>query len=272
MITRPVLRYPGGKYRIADWVISHFPSHNLYVEPFGGAASVLMAKGRSTGEIYNDLNSNVVNVFRVLRDPDQAGRLEELCRLTPFALAEYNAAFEPCDEPIEKARRMIFRSFAGIGSDSIFRNCGFRYSKHNKSGVVPAQGWMRYPEAIKYFTTRLQGVVINNLDAFDIIKKYDSEETLFYLDPPYLSSTRSDSSVLYANEMLGEEQHLMLAGLIKTLKGKVVLSGYASELYKNLYEGFRLMAKSANGGSGNGHGSKRVECLWLSPNIQTTLF
>jgi len=114
-MNRPVLRYPGGKYLIAEWVIGHFPSHNLYVEPFGGAESVLMVKPRSKGEIYNDLNGDVVNVFQILRDPDQASRLKELIELTPFALDEYRRAYESCEDPIEKARRMIFRSFAGKG-------------------------------------------------------------------------------------------------------------------------------------------------------------
>lgn len=127
MMTRPVLRYPGGKYKLAKWVISHFPGHEFYVEPYGGAASVLMAKPRVQGEIYNDLDGDVVNVFRVLRDPNQAQELERVLRLTPFAYEEYKNAYEPCDDPIERARRTIFRSFASIGSDGVSRkNSGFR--------------------------------------------------------------------------------------------------------------------------------------------------
>jgi len=267
-IIRPVLRYPGGKYLMAKWIVSHFPSHNLFVEAFGGAASVLLAKQRSNGEIYNDLNGDVVNVFRVLRDPTSSKHLQKLLRLTPFSIDEYKSCYEPVNEPIEKARRMIFRSFAGIGSDSVFQNNGFRYSKHNKSGTVPAQGWMRFPDAINSFTKRLQGVLINNLDALDIIQKYDGTDTLFYLDPPYLGSTRSTESVRYDHEMLGSISHELLAELLHSIKGMIILSGYTSPLYEKLYPDWRVMKKVSK----SQIGSKRVECLWLSPNIQTTLF
>ncbi len=267
-IARPVLRYPGGKYLIADWVIRYFPPHNLYVEPFAGAASVLLAKPRSNGEIYNDLDGDVVNVFRVLRDVDQAKQLERLLRLTPFALDEYKACWEASDDPIEKARRMIFRSFAGIGSDSLFRANGFRYSKHNKSGVVPAQAWAKYPDVISEFTKRLQGVIINNLDAIEIIKKYDGPETLFYLDPPYLSSTRAGASIRYSNELDTDIQHRELSKLLLSIKGKVVLSGYDSDLYLELYKGWSKQKKTAKAHQG----AVRTECLWLSPNIQPMFF
>jgi DNA adenine methylase len=109
MITRPVLRYPGGKYKMAKWIISHFPQHDFYVEPYGGAGSVLMRKQKVMGEIYNDLDGGVVNVFRVLRDPEKAKELERLIRLTPFAYEEYKCAYDPWDNDIEYARRVIFR-------------------------------------------------------------------------------------------------------------------------------------------------------------------
>ena len=262
-VSRPVLRYPGGKYLMADWIVSHFPQHNLYVEVFAGAASVLMSKQRSNGEIYNDLNGDVVNVFRVLRDPLQAKRLEELLRLTPFAFDEYKACYQPCDDPIERARRIIFRSFAGIGSDSVFRNNGFRYSKQNKSGTVPAQGWMRFPDAVDQFTKRLQGVVINNLDALEVIQKYDGVDTLFYLDPPYLKSTRTSGSVRYDNEMDSDSSHEKLAELLYSIKGMTVLSGYYSPLYEKLFPDWKVMKKVSK----SQIGSRRIECLWLSPNI-----
>jgi len=139
MITRPIMRYPGGKYSLAKWVISHFPAHETYVELFGGAASVLMRKPRSIGEVYNDLNGDVVNVFRVLRNYEQAAQLARMLALTPYANEEYRLAYEPCDDPIERARRMIFRSFAGHGSDSVTRShAGFRGHRNKESGVTVA--------------------------------------------------------------------------------------------------------------------------------------
>jgi DNA adenine methylase len=268
VITRPVLRYPGGKYKLAKWVISHFPQHSFYVEPYGGAGSVLMAKPKVQGEIYNDLDGDVVNVFRVLRDPLQAKELERLIRLTPFSYEEYKRAYEFHEDPIERARRIVFRSFASIGSDGVSRrNSGFRGLKNNETSVTAAQEWSRYPEAIQAFVDRLQSVLIEQRPALHLLKLYDRIETLFYVDPPYLMSTRSKSSVLYANE-LKEQDHIDLARSLHSLKGMVVLSGYPSILYDQLYSDWRKISKSATAQNGKG----RVECLWLSPNIQTTLF
>ena len=119
---RPVLRYhsPGGKWKLAPWVIQHFPAHRVYVEPFGGAASVLIRKGPAYAEIYNDVDGEVVNVFRVLRDRESAEQLREAVALTPFARDEFDAAYGEADEcAIERARRTILKSFMGFGSGSI---------------------------------------------------------------------------------------------------------------------------------------------------------
>jgi len=109
--TRPVLRYHGGKWRLASWIISHFPPHRVYVEPFGGAASVLLRKPRSYAEVYNDMDGEIVNVFRVLRDPARARELERVLRLTPFAREEFELSYIRDEDPIEQARRTIVRAF-----------------------------------------------------------------------------------------------------------------------------------------------------------------
>lgn len=267
-ITRPVLRYPGGKFRIAKWIISYFPQHKFYVEPYCGAASVLMHKPRTQGEIINDLDGDVVNVFRVLRDPLQATELERLVRLTPFAYEEYKHNYEQSEEPIERARRTIFRSFASIGSDGISRkNSGFRALKNNESTVTAALEWSRWPDAIPAFVNRLKCVLIEQRPALHLLKLYDRTETLFYVDPPYLISSRSTQSVRYFNEMT-DQDHIELATVLRQVKGMVVLSGYASALYDELYADWQLIKGSAVAQNGK----RRVECLWLSPNIKTTLF
>jgi DNA adenine methylase len=268
MMKRPVLRYPGGKYALAKWVISHFPRHETYVELFGGAASILMRKPRSVGEVYNDLNSDVVNVFRVLRNREQAAELARLLTLTPFSYEEYQAAYEPCECQIERARRMIFRSFAGHGSDSVSRaRAGFRGHKNKESGTTAASEWANYPKEITSFTERLQGVTIENRNAVSLIPFYDRCDTLFYADPPYLMSTRSTSSVLYANEMT-DEDHVKLAEALHQVKGMVIVSGYPSPLYDELYAGWRCIPKAHRAQNAK----SSTECLWLSGNIQTTLF
>jgi DNA adenine methylase len=263
-----VLRYPGGKYKLAKWIVSHFPQHGFYVEPYCGAASVLMQKPRTQGEIINDLDGDVVNVFRVLRDPEKAKQLEHVLRLTPFAYEEYKFAYMPCDDSVERARRTIFRSFASIGSDGVSRRAsGFRGLKNNETSVTAAQEWSRYPNAIQAFVNRLQNVLIEQRPAQHLLKLYDRKETLFYVDPPYLMSTRSTQSVRYSNEM-SETEHIELAEVLHNRKGMVVLSGYASTLYEHLYSSWQMISKSTTAQNGKG----RVECLWLSPNIKTTLF
>lgn len=268
MIKRPVLRYPGGKFRMAKWIITHFPSHSLYVEPFGGAASVLMQKPRSEGEVYNDLDGDVVNVFRVLRDPSQTKELERVIRLTPCSYEEYQKSYEACEDPIERARRTIFRSFASIGSDGVSRrNSGFRGLKNNGSTVTFALEWSRWADAIPWFVERLKSVLIENREANYLFKLYDRKNTLFYVDPPYVMSTRSRNTVLYENEM-DDQDHIELSKKLHQLKGMVVLSGYPSPLYDDLYQDWRKVSHSSTAQNGKG----RTECLWLSPNIQTTLF
>src|SRR5579883_641000 len=160
-IGRPVLRYHGGKFgnrgRVADFIAAQFPPHRIYVEPFGGGGSVLMRKPRSYAEVYNDKWSTVVNVFAVLRDPVQAEELERRLRLTPFARDEFigceEEQLEQIADPIELARRTIFRSFAGFGSAATNAKhaTGFR-ANSNRSGTTPAQDWRNYPNFIAAFT------------------------------------------------------------------------------------------------------------------------
>lgn len=268
-IRRPVMCYPGGKFKLAPWVISHFPAHETYVELFGGAASVLMRKPRSIGEVYNDLNGDVVNVFRILRDPEQAKKLARMLELTPFAKEEYDLAYEPTADPVECARRMIFRSFAGHGSDSVTRShAGFRAHRNRQSGVTAAQEWVGMPRMVELFTKRLQGVSIENREAIRLIPLYDRKDTLFYADPPYLLHTRLSRSVKYIYEMT-DDDHRELAEALHQVKGMVIVSGYPSTLYDELYAGWRCMMKSYRAQNAK---QPSTECLWLSPKIKTTLF
>src|SRR3990170_8130431 len=150
--TRPVLRYHGGKWRLAPWVISHFPEHRIYTEVFGGAASVLLRKARSYAEIYNDLAGEVVNLIRVLQNPGTAGELHDILRLTPFAREEFNLAYEPATDPIERARRLVIVSGMGFGSNghNTSRRTGFR-TKTGRSYTLPAHDWANWPDQIAAF-------------------------------------------------------------------------------------------------------------------------
>lgn len=135
MPTRPIMRYHGGKWRLAPWIIQHMPPHRVYVEPFGGAASVLLRKPRTYAEVYNDMDGEIVNLFKVARDDSE--RLKHLLELTPFSRDEFAASYEPTSNPIEQARRTVVRSFLGFGSNAHAKATGFR-ANSNRSGTTLA--------------------------------------------------------------------------------------------------------------------------------------
>jgi DNA adenine methylase len=243
-VTRPVLRYHGGKFKLADWIISTFPPHRVYVEPFGGAASVLMLKDRSYAEVYNDRWDVVVTVFRVLRDPEKAKELRRLLELTPYARSEFYLAGHQqmsAASDIECARLAILRSFAGFGSASTNGEyaTGFR-ANSNRSGTTPAHDWVNYPSNVEKFAERLRGVIIENKDASEVMLQHDGKDTLHYVDPPYPHDTRvmARGNASYVCEMTDADHHA-LSETLRGLKGMVVLSGYPCDLYDSeLYSGF----------------------------------
>ena len=263
--TRPMIRYPGGKWKMAPWIISHFPQHEVYVEVFGGGASVLLQKAPSRTEIYNDIDSDIVNIFRVMRDPEKSKALKELLQWTPFASEEYKDCWVPGIDDVDRARKMIARSFFGIGSDSIFRRNGFRRGFKNKK-LDANNAFASYSECMPFFVDRLRSVIIENLDFAKLITLYDSKETLFYVDPPYLDEVCSRNVVVYAHPLV-RERHVELATLLKEVKGNVVLSGYQSDLYEDLYPGWFTTAKTAIAGSG----ARRTEVIWIK-NQESKLF
>lgn len=268
-LPRPLLRWHGGKWTLAPWIIGHFPDHRAYVEPFGGAASVLLRKPRAYAEIYNDLDGEVVNLFRVLRDPAGGARtLIEQLRLTPFARAEFEESYGDTEDPAERARRLIVRSFMGFGSDGHNKKVrtGFRAAS-NRSGTTPAHDWTNYPDALAAIIARLRGVVVERRPAIQVMRSHDGPATLHYVDPPYLPATRSKKSRksgeryhAYAHEMTVDDHKELLAELV-TLKGMVVLSGYPAALYDRALAGWERRDTEALADGAR----PRTECLWLNP-------
>jgi len=263
MLKRPILQYHGGKWKLAEWVISHLPQHRVYVEPFGGAASVLLKKPRSYSEVYNDMDGEIVNLFRVVRDHGDAF-LRSL-ELTPFARDEFDTSFERSGEPVEQARRTVMRSFMGFGSSmnrmtsaGDMMRTGFR-ANCNRSGTTPAQQWRSYPDALPQLIERLRGVVVENRDACEVMLTHDAEEAVHYVDPPYVSTTR-DGGADYRHEM-DDAAHEKLAEVLHGLRGAVVLSGYSSPLYDKLYRDWRRVSRMALAD----RAMSRTEVLWLSP-------
>lgn len=258
---RPVLRYHGGKFRLAPWILSFFPRHTVYVEPFGGAASVLLQKPRVGAECYNDLDGEVVNLFRIMRDPERALELQRRVALTPFARDEFNWAYEPPVDDIDRAHKLVTKAFLGFGSDSATRphRTGFR-SRMTDGRVLPAIEYASWPDAIPSFTRRLQGVLIENGEAIEVIQRMDTINTLIYVDPPYCHSTRAASRG-YRHEM-DDAAHRALAAALHEVKGMVVLSGYPSELYDvELYSGWIRYERRHNAD----HGKASTEVVWLNP-------
>ena len=227
---------------------------------------MFLRKERSFHEVINDLNSDLVNVFKVLRDPAGAARLHELLLLTPFARAEFEDSFgqtfTDLQDNIERARLTIFRSMAGFGSAG-FRpdyTTGFR-GKSLRSNTTPAHDWASLHQYIPTFTERLQGVVIERMPALELIEKYDSPDTLFYCDPPYVPETRSSlkSTGRYVYEM-DLQAHEALGKALNRVRGRVVLSGYYSKIYAKLFKKWRTVEKDALADGAR----KRTEVLWMN--------
>jgi DNA adenine methylase len=264
------LRYHGGKWRIAPWIISFFPPHRVYVELFGGGGSVLLRKGRVHEEIYNDLDGEIVNVFRVVRD--SGDDLKRRLNLTPFAREEFALSFEASEDPIEQARRTIVRAFMGRATNAATSDIsasgslstGFKSNTDNR-GVTESRVWKKYPDALDAIIQRLQGVVIENRNALELLSQHDSDKTLFYVDPPYVHSTRN-ARKQYRFEM-SDEDHITLAENLHNTKGSVIISGYDSDLYNKLYHGWKRCQKSdlADGLL------PRIEVLWMK-GIEPDLF
>lgn len=264
--TRPLLRWHGGKWLQAPHIIARFPDHRVYVEPFGGAWSVGFRKPRTYAEVWNDLDGELVNLFRVLRS-GRASELPELLRHTPFSRDEFYEAYELAEDPVERARRLIVRSFMGHGSDGAsgqYRT-GFR-ANSNRSGSTPAVDWINLPDSLELAVERLRGVVIENRPALQVMATHDGIDTLHYVDPPYLHETRArthrraDNGGVYRHELTDDEHRVLLAHL-RSLKGMVVLSGYPSAIYDQALQGWTRIDRAALADGA----LPRTECLWLNP-------
>lgn len=270
--TRPVLRYHGGKWKLAPWVISFFPPHRIYVEPFGGAASVLMQKARSPGEVYNDIDADIVNFFRVLRDPVHAAELRWRLEHTPFARDELAGAYDGgTGSVVDRAVATVIKATLGQGTQGATRpsRVGFN-GKANDDGYIPAAtAWRSWPEHIESITQRLQGVVIEHRDARELIAQYDTEHALLYVDPPYVKATRS-SAVTGGNRYrheLTDADHAELADQLLACRGMVVLSGYPSPLYDRWFPDWTRHERPhlADGAR------PRTEVLWINPACDAAL-
>ena len=259
---KTVLKYPGAKNRIADWICSYIPEHNVYVEPYAGSLAVFFNKQPCHIETVNDIHDEVVNYFRVLRDkPDE---LLNLIELTPYSRSEYEKSYEQADSDIERARRFCVRCWMGFGCANLYKN-GFKSGQQTNS-PNPARAWSKLPDVMKEASERLKNAQIENLPALELISRYDTSDVFMYIDPPYLHSTRKN--YLYKYEMEDGEHEELLKTLVNH-PGKILISGYDNDMYNDYLRGWR----KANRNTLAENGLKRVETLWMNyQDGQMTLF
>ena len=255
-----VLKYPGSKTRIADWICRYIPPHEVYLELFFGGGAVFFNKEPARIETINDLSGEVVNYFKVLREhPDE---FIEMIKLTPYSRDEYNSAFELTDDPIEKARRFAVRCCQGFGCSNKYKN-GFR-SGIGKLSPFPPKFWNQFPDVLRDASERLKSAQIENQDALRLIDRYNKEEVFIYADPPYLLDTRK--GYLYEHEMT-DEQHIELLTKLLDFKGKVMISGYDNELYNQMLAGWSKAQTNAVAE----FSVKRVETIWMNYDLCSQL-
>ena len=259
---RPPVKWHGGKHYLCHRIIEQFPLHHTYVEPFGGAASVLLNKPPSPVEVYNDLDQRITRLLRVLRD--DGAELRRRLSLTPYSECEFEDAKTETTDEIEHARRDFVRWRLSLGG----RGDSFSFTLHRvRRGMADVvSGYLSMIDAqLPLIVARLRTVEILCRPALDVIRTWDSPDTLIYCDPPYLPTTRQESSrAIYGCEMT-EEDHRGLAEVLRACKGKIVLSGYPSALYDELYGDWRtIVFDLANHAAGGRAKARKQEVLWLN--------
>lgn len=259
-ISRSPLRYMGSKATLAPEIIRRMPEgYEIFAEVYGGGMSVLLRKPRTKREIYNDLNGRVCNFFRVLRDDTRW--LVRAIKWTPFSRAELKRAwFYDGDDPRQQALATYIIAWQSWGASQRDQS-GWRFQVKSRRAAI--RDWNNV-KPLWETAERLKGIQIENDDALNVLKRYDTPKTLFYVDPPYLHSTRMKDALRkgYKHEMT-DEQHVELASVLHGLKGMVMLSGHPSPLYNELYAGWRCFEfehYTIN------RARKTIEALWLSPN------
>lgn len=251
--------YYGGKNNLAPWILSHAPEHVVYIEPFVGSAAVLLAKPESRVEVINDLNGDVVNFWRVLRD--RHDELVALLELTPYARDEYlwcRDGKSGTIDPLERAREFFTRCCMAFNAST--GTVGFSASSAAKTAKAHTFR-RRIDERLSRVAERIRGVEIENMDALDLIRRWRDPQAVVYLDPPYLGATRNSSSN-YATDNGGAAFHEALMEVIEDFPGTVLLSGYDGSPYDRL--GWRREERKVPAHVSNVAGAERVECLWIN--------
>lgn len=244
---------------MAQWIIHKMPEHGVYLEPFFGSGAILFNKQPSRIETVNDIDGNIVNLFKVIREkPEQ---LANVIEFTPYSREEYYQSFHHLQSSlsdVERARVFMVRCWMARGGKTSDRT-GWRHNvDSNTVNAIP--DWNKLPKRILEATKRLKNVQIENQDALTLIKKYNHDDCLIYADPPYVLETRTKRH--YANEMT-DAQHEELVKKLNNHSGYVLLSGYDNDLYNDILKGWSkatILNQTVTG-------KNKQEVLWISPTI-----
>jgi DNA adenine methylase len=269
--TKSPIPYFGGKITLAPQIAAALPAHEHYVEPYAGSLAVLLAKPRTPFETVNDLDQQLITFWRVCRD--RPIDLARVCALTPHSRAEHQAAYEPASDDLEVARRVWVQ--LSQGRAGVRQRTGWRHYQQPR-GVASVPVYLRgYVERIAPAADRLAGVSLECMPALDLIARYGrSHDVLLYVDPPYLGEARAaDDSTSrartkrYLHEMYSDDEHRQLAAALTICHAAVVLSGYPSPLYDELYGDWYRHEMAASTGQGGGTWANRTEVLWSNRPI-----
>lgn len=254
---KSLLHYPGSKKRIASWIIGNMPEHHSYLEPYFGGGAVLFEKPPSRIETVNDLDGDVVNFFRVIRDPESCQELEHWLTYTPYSRQVYDESFEKEPRsPVEQAGYFAIRSMQSHGFRTSEKT-GWKKDVYGREAAYAVKNWNELPEALAEMAARLKSVQIENRPALELIRAFDHENVLIYLDPPYVWSTRG--RMQYRHEMSDPDHEEMLEASLHS-RAKIMLSGYDCELYGRYLKDWRKLQMPARAQNS----LPRTETLWLN--------
>ena len=268
-VSNAVIKYPGAKWGVAPWVISHFPEHRSYLEPFFGSGAVLFTKPRSAIETVNDIDGEVVNLFDWIgSDPE---KLAHAIRFTPYARDVYDRAWAAQYTETDSFRRAVnfyIRMMMGHGFRTTGEKVGWKNDVQGREAAYAAKCWAKTPEVIIQAAERLRGVQIENRPAVELIRRFNYPNVLIYADPPYMLGTRQNRKQ-YRHEMT-DDDHVELLEAIKAHRGPAIISGYDSDLYNRELKGWYKDGRT----SFTQTASRRREILWMNfePAAQMDMF
>lgn len=279
--TKEILQRERGKWLAAEWIVKNLPSHDCYVEPFGGSCAVLMSKIPSNHEVYNDRNNDIVTLFNVIRDDKMRLQLLRLMAMTPYSRVELDFAkeyeymfksdrdrAELGQSAIMIAHQLLVRSHMSIVKRNEINGIGFN-ADSSKFAPTVKELWSDLPDSIIMVTERFRQVIIENTDAYNIIKQHDRKDALFYLDPPEVLTDKKQVDLFDKDKMTVNAFNNIMK-LVNKSDGMFVLNAVDNEFYNDTLNGWKKEPIPYTGTSTSKRKKGGGKCLWLSPECQST--